>query len=60
MFNGNNNKMVKKLIINSNEWYDNLPDIKRDLVFLFVILVWRISYTIIQCYKDFKTKNENI
>ncbi len=28
---------MKKLIIKSNEWYDNLPEIKRFMFFFFVI-----------------------
>lgn len=33
---------MKKLIIKSNKWYDNLPEIKRDIIFvciLFVIII---------------------
>ncbi len=33
----NKNKM-KKLITKSNEWYDNLPELKRLLFFLIVIM----------------------
>ena len=29
--------MIKKLIIKSNEWYDNLPEPKRSLFFLIVV-----------------------
>lgn len=29
---------MKNWIVKSNEWYDNLPEIKRDLFFLIVIM----------------------
>lgn len=30
--------VYKKLIVKSNDWYDDLPESKRSLLFLFVLL----------------------
>lgn len=36
---------MKNWIVKSNRWYDNLPDTKRFLFFLFVVMG---SYTVVQ------------
>jgi hypothetical protein len=44
-------KRVLKLIYSSNEWYDDLPDGKRELFFVFVILgTLAITQTLVFCY----------
>lgn len=52
------------LILKSNDWYENLSELKHLLFFVVVILggiitsfIWRISYVFLNWYNDYKNGN---